>query len=313
MLGSPPVRQILGQMVIPAIRTRRVRQSPRQLLGNEHWHVWTATGQRYVLRRHAPMRTREDLAYEAEVLQHLALQGWTVPLPVRTPVGQGDRLVSLVAYIPGRGRSGESPRQQRARGVLLARMQADLRPLMAGLGQRPSGYQLHDLAAMQGVLAWREGLEALRATRPELAEAAVGALDWVRRWMDIVRPDRLPTSIVHGDFTPWNVYYEGVRLAGVVDFDLAHLDSRSADLATARAASRPALLQGYRAEAEALGWPLTDEEEHAIPTLDAAMRVGIVAWEMHGLHVAGTMDVELVERQLQRLESARAELDPRSG
>lgn len=44
-----------------------------------------------------------------------------------------------------------------------------------------------------------------------------------------------------------------------------------------------------------------EEEEAALSPLDAAMRLGIVAWELYGLRVAGAMDVELVERQVGRL------------
>lgn len=108
----------------------------------------------------------------------------------------------------------------------------------------------------------------------------------------------------HGDFTRWNLLFAGARLSGVIDFDLTHLDSRAADLAMARAARTPAVLDGYRAEAERLGWPLAPEEEAAVTSLDAALRIAIIGWELYSLRVASVMDVDLVERQLRFFQAA---------
>lgn len=38
---------------------------------------------------------------------------------------------------------------------------------------------------------------------------------------------------MHGDFAEWNVHYDGDRLAGVLDFELTHLDSRPYELMSA--------------------------------------------------------------------------------
>ena len=76
--------------------------------------------------------------------------------------------------------------------------------------------------------------------------------------------DDLPVMVVHGDFAEWNVHYDGDRLAGVIDFALTHVDSRPYELAIARAYRAPELVDAYRAELAACGWPLSELEESAL-------------------------------------------------
>jgi Ser/Thr protein kinase RdoA (MazF antagonist) len=70
-----------------------------------------------------------------------------------------------------------------------------------------------------------------------------------------------PRRIVHGDFSPWNIRVRGGRLAGVIDFDLAHLDVRAADVAWARRGYHDGVVHGYLKRA-----PLIDAE---LANLDA--------------------------------------------
>lgn len=282
-------------------RIRRIGPASPGSLGNQQWHVWTESDDRYVLRLHAAGRTSEAIDYEARVVGAAAAAGWPVPVALGAPLPLGDRYVSVLTWLRGRARRSESAGHQLRRGALLARLHADLRHLGGELGQRPTWYALHDLGAMRKELGWEHGLRLLDAIRPDLVRPLRDALGVVERNLTASRIDALPTTVVHGDFTRWNLLFVADRLTGVIDFDLTHLDSRTADLAMARAAYNPAVLDGYRAEARRLGWPLTSDEEAAVRLLDAAMRLGIVAWELYDLRVAGVMDVDLVARQVQRL------------
>ena len=47
-------------------------------------------------------------------------------------------------------------------------------------------------------------------------------------------PPHDPMTLVHGDFSPWNLGCRLGRLCGVLDFINAHVDRRSVDLACAR-------------------------------------------------------------------------------
>ena len=42
-----------------------------------------------------------------------------------------------------------------------------------------------------------------------------------------------PFVIAQGDFAPWNLRFQGGRLSGILDFELAHWDHRIADFALA--------------------------------------------------------------------------------
>lgn len=317
--GSPPrrptlgLRPILAEFGIEAIRVRRVTVGRPAALGNENWHVWTRAGERFVLRRHGHGRTAEEIEYEAQVMRHAAAAGWRVPLPLGAPVPHGDRFVSVCTYVPGTSHRTESAAQLRERGVLLARLHADLRPLAPRLGQRPGWHPMHDVATMQQALRWEDGMAVLGRIRPDLVLALRAGTVVVEHRLDAVAAAAFPVTLIHGDFTRWNVRFRGGRLTGVLDFDLTHLDTRAADLAMARAARSPDVLDGYRAESARLHSPLAPEEERALPALDAALTIGIVAWELYGQLVAGVMDIGLVERQVQKLHMATRERAAREG
>jgi len=242
-----------------------------------------------------------DVEYEAAVMRYAADAGWPVPVPLRPSLSSGDRLFSLHTYLPGRALSVEAAAQQHRRGVLLARLHHDLRGHASEVGQRPSWFVLHDLEALRAAVEWKEGLDALRGIRPALVAPVEAAMASVQLDLTAVAAGALPATLAHGDFTRWNLLYSAGTVSGVIDWDLTHLDSRSADLAMARATRNRAVLDGYREEAERLGWPLSPAEEAALAPLDAAMRLGIIGWELLGLRHAGEIDDGFVERQVQRL------------
>ncbi len=311
--GSPPrrptlgLRPILAAFGIEPTRVRRVALDGPAPLGNENWHVWTRAGERFALRRHGHGRTAEEIEYEAQVMHHAAAAGWRVPVPLGAPVPNGDRFVSVCTYVPGTSHRTEDAAQLGERGALLARLHADLRPLAKRLGQRPGWHPMHDIATMLQALRWDDGVAVLGRHRPDLVRAIRAGTELVERQLDAVPAPALSLTVIHGDFTRWNVRFRGGRLTGVLDFDLTHLDTRAADLAMARAARSPELVDGYRAEAARLGWPLTSEEERVLPALDAVVMIGIVAWELYGQLVAGVMDIGLIERQVQKLAMATME------
>ncbi len=304
---------ILAAFGIEPTRVRRVTLERPASLGNENWHVWTRAGERFVLRRHGYGRTPEALEYEAQVMRHAAAAGWRVPVPLGPPVPHGDRFVSLCTYVPGTSHRTENAGQLRERGALLARLHADLRPLAPRLGQRPGWHPMHDVETMQQALRWEDGVAVLGRIRPDLVLALRAGIGVVKHRLDAVPAGALPVTVIHGDFTRWNLRFRGGRLTGVLDFDLTHLDTRTADLAMARAARSPELLDAYRAESARLQWPLAAEEEHVLTVLDAALMIGIVAWELYGQLVAGAMDIDLVERQVQKLCLATLEGAAREG
>jgi homoserine kinase type II len=137
--------------------------------------------------------------------------------------------------------------------------------------------------------AWAHAAAA--ATRTALT--AIGAAD-------------LPVTVVHGDFAEWNVHYQRGRLAGVIDFGLAHLDSRPYELAIARTYRAPEATRAYRAELAHGGWPLSELEEAALDPVYRAFRLDMAVWSMDQGRLTGHYDLAAIERQLSRTGTASA-------
>jgi homoserine kinase type II len=270
--------------------------------GNSSWLVEPADGAPpVVLRRYDERATFAGVAYEHRILGHLAAEGWVVPDPVGPVVEFGGRLYCVTRFVPGRAVEGGGGGARRRRGIDLARLDLALRPLSEALGQRPGWRPQHTAVSVDADIDWDDCVERLGAIDARLADWAASAADATSAALADLGADALPLTTVHGDFAEWNVhYFDDGRLAGVVDFGLAHLDSRPYELAIARTYRSPETVDGYRAELARSGWPLTDSEEAAIEPMHRAFRVGMVAWAvMHGLP-AGACDLAWVERQLER-------------
>lgn len=295
--------EILDRLGTAPARTRAIpaNHGPD---GNANWHVWPQTGERCVLRRYYAGATAEDLSYEHTILTHLSGQGWCVPEPLAAPVREGDRWYCLTRYVPGRCRTRETPAQRKQRGADLARLHVALRPLAERLGQRPTWHPLHGGVPVMTVADWPAGLDALATEHPALAEWATVAMASTADEFAAVGATEL--TLLHGDFmAEENVHYNGARLAGVIDFGVAHLGSRPYDLVSARCYRAPELRTGYVDELRRLGWPWTEAEEQAIVPVYRAFHLGMVAWQLLASTRTGRFDTATIESQL-----ARTGVDP---
>jgi Ser/Thr protein kinase RdoA (MazF antagonist) len=273
-------------------------------LGNANWLVEAADGRRLVLRRYHPGATQEELAYEHAVLGYLAGVGWVVPAPAGEPVCWQGRWYCLTRYVPGEAIRAEDSGQRRRRGRDLARLHLALRDVAERFGQRPGWRGGHSAVNVCATQHWEECLRGLGSVSPRLAAWARAASTQAEESLAAVRADDLPVMLVHGDFAEWNVHYEGERLAGVIDFGLTHVDTRPYELAIARTYRAPEMLDAYRAELAALGWPLSGLEEAALTPVYRAFRVGMAAAEMEDGLVTGVYDLAMIERQLSRTATA---------
>ena len=218
---------------------------------NTHWLVQTKA-ERVILRLYDTNCTPTEVSYELEVLRHLKVCGWPVAIPLAEPLESTTGIWCLFDYIPGRQRTPRTPAgkysEEFARGKLLAQLHTDLASL-ADLGQRerwkttPEGlfdrqgkpatvtvlteYAKRDLERGRLLLAYHERATARLG---ELASAEA------------------PMTVVHGDFTPWNMRYRRGILTGLFDFDSAHLDLRVADFALSWRGNYQGVIDGYRDE-----------------------------------------------------------------
>jgi Ser/Thr protein kinase RdoA (MazF antagonist) len=272
--------------------------------GNGNWLVETAGGQRCVLRRYHPQVTQPELAYEHAVLGYLAGVGWVVPAAIGEPVCWQDRWYCLTRYVPGEAVRPEDARQRARRGRDLARLHLALRGAGERIGQRPGWRAQHSAVTVRAACPWEERVRGLASISPRLASWARAAATQAQETLAALGADDMPVMVVHGDFAEWNVHYHHERLAGVIDFALTHADTRPFELAIARGYRAPEMIDAYRAELAACGWPLSELEEAALTPVYHAFRVGMAAAEMEDGLVTGNYDLAMIERQLSRTATA---------
>ena len=290
---------IVAALGLDAERIEPTRPGDDDSAGNGNWHLWTRDGEHHVLRRYHVLRSESDLAYETKVLDHLTGRGWCVPAKIAGPIRYDNRLWAVTQFVPGLPHKEETAAQQAERGELLARLHADLRDLE--LGSRPGFFQAADLDAMGEFQSWERGVDLLRKQRPNLADRAVQAMCDAKEL--VVERDllRLPQAIVHGDFASWNVHFDDDgRLAGVIDFDLAHPDSRAWEFVIARLDLAPGLLTGYQ---RATTHPLSESELAAIEPLQAVLQVLMVMAELWNGQHGGRFDEAMITRHLDKFGS----------
>ncbi|MGA0599416.1 phosphotransferase enzyme family protein [Caulobacter sp. KR2-114] len=236
-------RQVLGAFGLAPTSVRRI--SGR---ANIHWRV-RAGGAVFVLRRFADgPQADASAAWEQELVSDLRGAGCPAPEALEPPRRIGDGLWLLMRHIEGRRgpQSGVSTDDYRALGGQLADLHA-LSERLPPRAQRPGWSDFTDAGQpVAGGDVDREGLlKDLRHAAPqaagpiEAALAAYAARDLPSRFAGA------PQIAVHGDFAPWNIIRRGGSLAGLIDFEMAHLDVAAADLAMSRRGYHDAVVEGY--------------------------------------------------------------------
>jgi len=215
---------------------------------NTHWMV-RAGQRRYVLRRFGTwLEPEAGPAWELELVDRLAALGLPVPAPLAPPRTFDGAVYILMPYLPGRALSASSVNDAAYRK--LGRRLADYHAVVADLPippQRPGWTSNVDGASpiAGGPERRAELLHALARVDAGMARAfedAAKALE--ARTLPTVFA-AAPLIVVHGDFAPWNLRLQGGRLTGLIDFELAHVDVRAADLAFARRGYHDAVVEGY--------------------------------------------------------------------
>lgn len=225
---------------------RRFGVALSQCLGereNTTWHVNDGV-RNYVLRGH-PSATSTGLDFEYAVMQDARSLGWPVPRLLAGPVHDGTFVWTLTEFLPGvpLARTTEG---DRARGVLLAQLHADLRSCQRRY-QRP-GF----LGCVELLFDERndQALRRLASYFPDEAYVFSWHLDAAREQVLSLRTSDLDKQVIHGDFTPWNLLYSEGRVSGVLDFETTHVDLRIADFALAWRGKHDAVIDGYRSAGE---------------------------------------------------------------
>ncbi len=245
----------------------------REGVENTNFRLETTLG-RFILTIYEKRVDPADLPFFLGLMLHLAEHGLPCPLPVRGRDGAmlrrlAGKPAAIVSFLEGKSVRRIEPVHCAAVGGALASLH------LAGRGfplRRPNAL---------GPEGWRRLLEATGAradeVAPGLAQELAAELETLeRRW-----PGGLPAGVIHADLFPDNVFFEGERVSGLIDFYFACDDLLAYDLAICLNAwcfesdgafnvtKARALLVGYEARRA-----LLPEEIEALPILarGAALR-----------------------------------------
>ncbi|MGH6898564.1 MAG: homoserine kinase [Geminicoccaceae bacterium] len=165
-----------------------------------------------------------DLPFFLGLMDHLAARGVPCPTPVHGRDGEAlrslcGRPAAVVSFL-----EGTSPRRVRAgHCAALGSALADLHLAGAGFTMaRPNSLS---------VGAWRPLFEACRADADRVLPGLETEIDRELRQIEEQWPDGLPHGVIHADLFPDNVFFQGERLTGIIDFYFACVDIIAYDLA----------------------------------------------------------------------------------
>ena len=203
----------------PAVQLQGIAQG----VENSNYVLLTEGG-RYILTLYERRVEPADLPFFLGLMDHLAARGVPCPTPVHGRDGEAlrslcGRPAAVVSFL-----EGISP--HRIRGTHCAALGAALAHLhLAG-----AGFQMARANALS-VSGWRRLFESCRADADCVMPGLEAEID--RELVEIEEqwPDDLPHGVIHADLFPDNVFFQGDRLTGIIDFYFACIDIIAYDLA----------------------------------------------------------------------------------
>ena len=255
---------------------------------NRTWRAETERGP-VAVRRYHPMRRTAAVAWEHELLEFAASQGWPVARALPTPEGitvveYEGALWSVFRWLDGAPATEEHPGIAHIAGRLLARLHRDLERF-PGEGQRPGTGKIWEL----DIVAEAAGSASFNTLLAEFGEQHADLATGIRRQryrnlreLSALHYPDLPDRVVHGDFGFENLLFADGQVSGVLDFDWCRRDALATDIATWIApfsqrdiAVTRSFLEGYQ-EAR----PLDDIEWLLLPALMRAQLVHFCAFRL---------------------------------
>ncbi len=240
---------------------------------NTNYLVATAKG-RFILTLYEKRVAAADLPFFLGLMEHLAAKGLSCPTPLRDLEGRNlrelaGRPAALVTFLDGLWLRHPMPRHCRSVGVALAELHEDGRDFAMS---RPNAL---------GPAGWRPLFERFRDRADEIQMGLGHTIETELQTVLAAWPQGLPAGVIHADLFPDNVFFQGDRLSGLIDFYFACNDLFAFDLAVCLNAwcftpevkfdreKGAALLAGYQSVRK-----LTGPEREALPTLSrgAALR-----------------------------------------
>ena len=231
----------------------------------------------------------DDINYELHLLEQIQQLGWPVAVGLGVPFLEEGVFWSLFPLLPGEAQvTHGSEIQQRMHGNLLARFHHDLSQV-SGLGQRGTWRRCEAILADQTIDTQFVNYEA---QFPEEIYILRWHLDRARERIVSLDISDMPSVLIHGDFTPWNVLFDEKKISGILDFELSHRDHRIGEFALSWRGKYDQVIHGYDAVS-----PLTPQEWALITPVWWAFLVELA---YQNLSNEGKIDKWIIEKMLSR-------------
>jgi homoserine kinase type II len=203
----------------PAVQLHGIAQG----VENSNYVLMTERG-RFILTLYERRVEPADLPFFLGLMDHLAARGVPCPTPVHGRDGEAlrslcGRQAAVVSFL-----EGTSPHRVRAPQC------AALGAALAHLHLAGAGFEMARANALS-VSGWRPLFEACRADADRVMPGLEAEIDRELRQIEDQWPDDLPRGVIHADLFPDNVFFQGDRLTGIIDFYFACVDIIAYDLA----------------------------------------------------------------------------------
>jgi homoserine kinase type II len=190
---------------------------------NSNFLLLTERG-RFILTLYERRVDPGDLPFFLGLMDHLAAKGVPCPTPVHGRDGAAlrslcGRPAAVVSFL-----DGVSPRRVQARHC------AALGKALAQLHLAGAGFPM-GRANTLSVQGWRALFEGCRTGADEVLSGLEEEIDRELAALERAWPDDLPRGVIHADLFPDNVFFQGDRLSGIIDFYFACTDIIAYDLA----------------------------------------------------------------------------------
>jgi homoserine kinase type II len=190
---------------------------------NSNYLLLTERG-RFILTLYEKRVDPADLPFFLSLMDHLAARGVPCPIPVHGRDGEAlrnlcGRPAAVVSFL-----EGASPRRVQASHC------AALGTALAGLHLAGAGFGMSRPNSLS-VGGWRALFEACRADADRVLPGLEEEIDRELGEIEDQWPDDLPRGVIHADLFPDNVFFQGERLTGIIDFYFACVDIFAYDLA----------------------------------------------------------------------------------
>ena len=257
---------------------------------NSNFLLETQAG-RYILTVYERRVRVGDLPFFLGLMRHLAEGGFPSPAPIADRAGNclkslRGKPAALIAFLPGRSARVPTAQHCREAGDGLAWLHI--------AAQGFAGRRVNDL----GHAAWAGMFAPLAARADALEPGLARTIEEDLALFAETWPADLPQGIVHADYFPDNVFFQGGQFAGAIDFYFAAWDTLAYDIGVALnawcfeaggaldAAKARAFIDGYERRR-----PLTDRERTALPLLarGGAMRFFLTRLADWGATPAGAL------------------------